>query len=467
MHRYSLSVFALLGMCLTYVMAAQLAAAQPPSDAELISRVDELASAALQQPGAVGFSVAVARGEKIIIAQGYGLAEAEHDVPADADTMFRIGSVTKQFTAAAVMRLHEQGKLGLNDDMNKFLPDFPTQGHTVTIRHLLTHTSGIHSYTSDGEFMLKRTGLELSHDQLLAEFIDDPFDFAPGERWAYSNSGYYLLGMIIEKVSGKPYGQYMHDGFFEPLNLHRTRYDSTPDVIKNRAQGYRWEDDKLLNDISMAMSIPGGAGALISTAGDLVRWQIALANGHAVSEESFKHMCTPAALSNGKTRDYGFGLVMKEHRGHRYVGHAGGIFGFNSTLQYFPDDQLHIAVISNSQDVSSGDLLNEIANVALGLPKEEIRDLELTAQQLQRYAGTYKLADVPLEARIFTRDGKLFLQATNQPEFRLMAQGEHEFRADFDNSVKLVFAVDGDSAPTFMLHQGGGKIMATRIPQEP
>ena len=458
---------AIFSISLALVVASAQVVAQPPSDTELIRQVDELTSAALKQPGAVGFSVAVARGNTMIVAKGYGLAEVEHQVSADADTMFRIGSITKQYTAAAIMRLHEQGKLGLDDDMHEFLPDFPTQGNTVTIRHLLTHTSGIHSYTSDGEFMHKRTGLELTHDQLLAEFKDDPFDFAPGEKWAYNNSGYYLLGMIIEKISGKPYGEFVEDEFFTPLNLTRTRYDSTPQVIKNRAQGYRWENDNLLNDLSMAMSIPGGAGGLIASAQDMVRWQIALTSGQVVSAESFKQMCTPVTLSNGKTKDYGFGLVMKEHRGQPYIGHGGGIFGFNSMMSYFPNQQLHIAVVSNSQDASSGDLLNQIANVALGLPKEEIRDLELTAEQMHRYLGTYKLADIPLEAKVFARDGKLFAQATDQPEFRLMSQGEHEFRADFDPSVKLVFAPDGDLAPSFMLHQGGGKIMATRIPESP
>jgi D-alanyl-D-alanine carboxypeptidase len=441
--------------------------AQPPTDEELIRRVDELVTAALKQPGAVGFSVAAARGDTIVLAKGYGLAEVEHDVAASADTMFRIGSITKQYTAAAIMRLYEQGKLGLDDDMHKFLPDFPTQDHTVTIRHLLTHTSGIHSYTSDGEFMQNRTGLELTHEQLLAEFKDDPFDFAPGEKWAYNNSGYYLLGMIIEKISGKPYGQYVQDEFFTPLKLTRTRYDSTSEVIKNRAQGYRTEGDKLLNDQSMAMSIPGGAGGLIASAQNMVRWQMALTTGHVVSQDSFKQMCTPVTLSDGKTRDYGFGLAMKAYRDQPWIGHGGGIFGFNSMMVYFPDHHLHIAVISNGQNAPSAALLNTIADVALGLPKDEIRDLVLTAEQMRRYLGTYKLADVPLEAKVFIRDGKLFAQATNQPEFRLMPQGNHEFRADFDNAVKLVFGAEGDEASSFILHQGGGKVTASRIPEGP
>jgi CubicO group peptidase (beta-lactamase class C family) len=377
--------------------------------------------------------------------------------------MFRIGSVTKQFTAAAIMRLCEQGKLSLDDDIRNFLPDYPTQGHTVTIRHLLTHTSGIYSYTSDGEFMFTRTGVEKTHDQMLAEFMNKPFDFSPGEKWSYSNSGYYLLGMVIEKVSGKPYPVYLQEEFFTPLGLERTRYDSTSELITNRAQGYRYENGSLLNDLPMAMSIPGGAGGLISTAEDLVRWQMALMNGKVVTPESVKEMCTPVTLADGRTHDYGFGLAMREYRGHRYVGHAGGIFGFNSVLYCFPDTQLHIAVISNSQDFPSAELFHDIAAIALGLGEEQIHDLELTEEQMRRYVGTYQLADIPMQAKVFVRDGKLYSQATDQPEFRLMAQGEHEFRADFDTSVRLVFSAEGDVAPSFVLHQGGGKITASRV----
>jgi hypothetical protein len=190
---------------------------------------------------------------------------------------------------------------------------------------------------------------------------------------------------------------------------------------------------------------------------------MALMNGKVVTPESVKEMCTPVTLADGRTHDYGFGLAMREYRGHRYVGHAGGIFGFNSVLYCFPDTQLHIAVISNSQDFPSAELFHDIASIALGLGEEQIHDLELTEEQMRRYVGTYQLADIPMQAKVFVRDGKLYSQATDQPEFRLMAQGEHEFRADFDTSVRLVFSAEGDVAPSFVLHQGGGKITASRV----
>lgn len=455
--------FLFLALGCLFLSADSPARSQPPDDGELIRRVGELAGRAVLDHGAVSFSVAVARGEKVLFAGAFGMADLEHEVAASSGTMFRIGSITKQFTAAAVMRLKDQGKLSLDDDILRFLPDYPTQGHTVTIRHLLTHTSGIGIYTTP-EFMQNRTSLELTPAQVLAEFKDDPFEFAPGEKWSYNNSAYYLLGLIIEKAAGKPYGQFLQDEFFGPLKLTCTRYDSTGEVIRNRAQGYRLEAGRLVNDQPFAMGIPGGAGGLISTAGDLVRWQMALAGGQVVSADSWKEMCTPVVLNGGEVRNYGLGLQLREYRGRKRIGHGGGIAGFNSMLSFFPEQELHIAVISGSEDASASDLADAIAFSALGLVEEEILDLELSADAMRCYAGRYRLEDGSLDAAVFVRDGKLFLQATGQPEFRLKAQGNHEFRADFDTDVKLVFAAGDEPAPSFILHQGGSKIAAKRIP---
>lgn len=449
-----------------FVVAAVPVTAQVPSDSEVVTQVDALVAKALTQPGAVGFSVAIARGDQIILSKGYGLAEAEHDVVANADTLFRIGSITKQYTAAAIMKLIEQGKMTLDDDMTKYLPKYPTQGNTVTIRNLLNHTSGIQSYTEDDTFMERRTANELTHDEMLAEFQDDPFDFKPGEKQSYNNSAYYLLGMIIENVSGKTYADYLQDEFFTPLGLKHSRYDSSSEVIKNRAQGYAFRQGQLINDKPIAMSIPGAAGALLCSAGDLVKWQIALVGGEVVSVESFELMTTPTTLPNGETIDYGFGLAMEEYRDHPWIGHGGGIFGFNSMMKYFPEHRLHIAVISNSQAARSGALLDQIANIALGIPPEQVGDLPLTEEQMQRFVGSYQFDQIPLDTSIFIKEGKLMAQATNQDAFRLLYQGEGEFRADFDHDVKLIFTTDGDKAASFVLHQGGGRIQAKRIAAE-
>lgn len=354
--------------------------------AKLEAAVDALVEKALTETGAAGLSVAIARRGEVVLAKGYGLADMEFDVKADADTMFRIGSVTKQFTAALVMRLVEQKKLALEDDLSKYVPEFPLQGKQVTIRQLLDHTSGIPSYTDIGEEWMKKWPLELTHEELLALVKDKPFDFEPGTKWAYNNTGYYLLGMVIEKVGGKSYGQQIVNEFSKPLGLARTRRDSNVDLIKNRAQGYSLEQTllgpKLVNDQVLGTNQPGAAGMLLSTARDLVLWQMALTTGKVVSAESFGRMRTATILPDGKSTGYGFGLMMDDLEGHTRVQHGGGIFGFNSMLAWYPDDDLHIAVISNGEPINSGKIADDLVWIALGKAPPAAQDLPIPAERI-------------------------------------------------------------------------------------
>jgi CubicO group peptidase (beta-lactamase class C family) len=207
---------------------------------------------------------------------------------------------------------------------------------------------------------------ELSHAELLALFQDVPFGFEPGTAFLYNNSGYYLLGMILEEVTGDSYAEHLASSLFEPLGLTRTRYGSSTDIIPNRAQGYRvTEEGQLENDWAIGMSQPGAAGALLSTAGDLVRWQLALVSGQVVSEDSYVEMTAPYLLADMRESAYGFGLMRGELDGRRVVSHGGGIFGFNSYLAHYPDEELSVAVISNSEAYSSQELAERIARLAL------------------------------------------------------------------------------------------------------
>lgn len=442
--------------------------AAPPSDAELQSKVDAIAADYLKRPGAAGLSIGVARGGQVIIAKGYGLADVEFDVPADTQTMFRIGSITKQFTAAAIMKMVEQDRIELEDDISKFLPDFPLQGRKVTVTQLLNHTSGIKSYTDLGEEWEKVTPLELTHEQMLALVKDKPFDFEPGSKWAYNNTGYYLLGMIIEKVSGKTYAQYMQEEFFTPLKLERTRYDSSSDIIKNRAQGYTLHDDQLVNDAPLGMSQPYAAGSLLSTGGDLVKWSMLLSSGQVVSPESFALMTSSTVLPDGKDTRYGFGLVMDDFENHSRIQHGGGIFGFNSMLMWFPDDDLSIAVISNGEPINAGKIAREIALAALGVQKTATGDVAITADLMRRIAGQYRFDDAPFwDVKIWEEGGNAMVQASaeGQGPFAILWQGPdvsggNEFRASFDPEVKMIFAEDGGS---FTLFQGDGRMTVKRV----
>jgi D-alanyl-D-alanine carboxypeptidase len=452
-------------LCLA--IAAPLHAA-PPSDTDLQAKVDAIAADYLAKPGAAGLSIGIARQGKVLLAKGYGLADVEFDVPANADTMFRIGSVTKQFTAAAIMRLVEQGKISLDDSLNKFLPDYPTQGHTVTIRHLLNHTSGIKSYTDVGEEWVKIHPLELTHEQLLALVKDRPFDFKPGEKWAYNNTAYYMLGMIIETISGKSYAQHMQDEFFTPLNLERTRYDISSDVIKNRAQGYTIRDGVLGNDDPLGMSQPFAAGSLLSTGEELVEWSMALTAGKVVKPESFALMTTPTTLADGSREDYGFGLAIDEFENQKRIQHGGGIHGFNSMLLWLPEPDLHVAVISNGEPIRSGKIADAIAYAVLGIEKAAVKDEPISPELLKSIVGMYTMEEPLMDVKVWEDGGTLMVKAQTEEQsaFRLKYQGAGAspdgelFRAAFDGDVTFTFAKDGRS---FTVVQGGMRMAAKRV----
>ena len=447
-----------LALCAAVAPGAQ----SPPAaalDPALAAKIDALAAERLSAPGAAGLSVAVAQRGKLLHAKGYGSADLELDAPANEATMFRIGSVTKQFTAAIVMRLVERKELALDDELSKYVPEFPLQGRRVTIRQLLTHTSGIKSYTELTDAWRKVWPLELTHAELLALVEGKPFDFEPGADFRYSNTGYYLLGMVIEKVTGASYAEALEKELCGPLGLVRTRYDSNRDLIKNRAQGYAFDEGRLVNDQPLGMAQPGAAGGIVSTAGDLVRWQMALTSGKVVSPESFRRMRTSTALPNGHDPCYGFGLRVGEWNQKPRIEHGGGIFGFNSILLWLPDEDFHVAVISNGEELRSEELADAITYALLGLERPAVKDDPIPADLLARASGDYSFAGIGLEAKVFEREGKLCLQASGQDSFRLLWQGGQEFRAEFDPDVRVVFAADWKSV---VIHQNGGKALGVR-----
>ena len=324
-------------------------------DIDVERRVGAVIDEITTHPEFVGLSVAVARGDRMIVDRGYGIADLEWKAPVDTSTTFRIGSLTKQFTAAAILKLAEQGKLGLDDPLSRYVPDFDTGGRVVTIRQLLNHTSGIPEYTTQPGFFAKMAPLNLSDAELLQFVSGKPLDFEPGTGWRYSNTNYYLLGMIVAKASGRPYAAFMQDEFFTPLGLAHTRYGSETAIIPNRAQGYAFDPGtgSHSNDAAISMTVPGGGGALVSSAGDLVRWQIALTGGRAIRPASFEQMIgSPVKIGQGDAAD-GFGVVIDRLDGQRLIRATGGINGFNSVLSWLPDSGLRVAVVSNSEAMPS------------------------------------------------------------------------------------------------------------------
>jgi CubicO group peptidase (beta-lactamase class C family) len=325
------------------------------SDAEIKARVEAAIAQVTARPEAVGLSVAVARGDKIIVERGAGFADLATRRRAGAVTEFRIGSVTKQFTAAAIMKLVEQGKIRLDDPLAKYLPDFDTGGRTVTIRQLLNHASGIPNYTAQPGFGAIAAKPDLTAQDVLKLVSGAPFDFEPGTGWRYSNTNYYLLGLIIEKVTGQPYGDFVQNRLFKPLGLTRTRYDSGDASVADRALGYAFDPATNARPLAdpLSMTGPFSAGAIASTAGDLLRWQIALTGGRAVSAASFQQMSGSTVKIGQGDAAYGFGLMVDRIGGMRRIWHNGGINGFNSVLTWWPDLGLRTAVISNSEGLPS------------------------------------------------------------------------------------------------------------------
>src|SRR6476619_5341857 len=434
------------------LLAAALAttAARAQDTRALVRYVDSVANAAVAERRTAGVSVAVVKNGRTILSKGYGFADLENDVPATPETVYRIGSITKQFTSAAIMRLMEQGKLSLDDTLQKFLPNFPTQGNRVTVRHLLNHTSGIKSYTSLGPKWGRVVRLDLTPDSLVALFANEPFDFKPGDAWRYDNSGYFLLGMIVEKVSGKPYGQYLQDEFFTPLGLKSTVYCDQAPLIKHRAQGYAPRPDgRFINAEPLSMTQPYAAGSLCSTVSDLAAWTLALSSGKVVSPASYKLMTTPGTLNDGKPLTYGFGLGIGTLGGHRQVSHNGGINGFISELHHYPDDSLVTVVLTNTGALTAVQLERLIARRALGI--KDLPAVPIDASALERLAGEYTIGNA--RVRVFVDGGKLRAQGPGAPAFGLKHVGGGRFVRDDNDDVQYEFAA-GTPAPSFVRRQG-------------
>ncbi|HEX5635036.1 MAG TPA: serine hydrolase domain-containing protein [Gemmatimonadales bacterium] len=323
-------------------------AAQRPDAARVRAATDSIVGAALATGRAAGMAVAVVRGRDTLVLQGYGKADLEWDVPMPADAIFEIGSVTKQFTAVAVLQLAEAGKLSLDDDITRHFPDYPLQGHPVTIRRLFDHTSGIASYTSLKEFddISVRT---LSRDTLVALFRAKPFDFAPGEEASYNNSGYFLLGLLVEKASGLSYADYVKQRLFEPAGMTDARYCDEQAVVARRANGYDPAPTGLVRAGFLVHTWPYAAGSLCATVGDLVAWNRALHGGTLLAAASYRELVTPGVLDDGTPLRYAKGLAVDSLHGRAARHHGGDINGFASELRWFPDDSVTIAVLINSQ----------------------------------------------------------------------------------------------------------------------
>jgi CubicO group peptidase (beta-lactamase class C family) len=358
-----------------------------PASGDVATALDRYLSKAYPaaEPGA---AVLVEKDGKVLLRKGYGMANLEHGVPISPETVFEVGSVTKQFTAAAILMLQERGKLSVEDDITKHLTDFPTQGKKVTIHNLLTHTSGIPSYTGMEEWIPKMRE-DMPVDQLIGFFRGKPFEFDPGTKWKYDNSGYVLLGVIIEKASGKSYERFVEDEIFQPLGMTHSYYGSWTDVIPHRAAGYDKENDRFVNTPYLSMTQPYAAGSLMSTVDDLALWDEALSTGKLLKKESLDQMYTSGTLTSGQLTRYGYGWTFHDLAGKKVIEHGGDINGFSCDVLRIPDAKLLVVVLTNTTEAAlrPDAVTNRIAAYLLGQPLADGSRTRLDPQAMDEYTG--------------------------------------------------------------------------------
>jgi CubicO group peptidase (beta-lactamase class C family) len=306
-----------------------------------------------------GVSLAVIRNGEIVLAKGYGYANVEHQAPVKPETIFQSGSMGKQFTATAVMLLMEDGKLAIDDKLTKYFPDSPEAWRNITIRHLLTHTSGMTDYPEGFDFRRDYT-----EDELYQRAKQIPLAFQPGDKWSYSNIGYMMLGILIHRVSGKFYGDFLHERVFKPLGMTSTRVISEADIIPNRAAGYRLDKGELKNQGWVSPSLNTTAdGALYMNVYDMAKWDAALYGEKILKRSSLEQMWTPVKLNNGQTHPYGFGWSLGNVRGHRFVQHGGAWQGFKAQIIRYLDDKLTVVLFANQIRANQFKLAQDVAAI--------------------------------------------------------------------------------------------------------
>jgi D-alanyl-D-alanine carboxypeptidase len=461
--------FALL-LLLTLLPFAAPARAASLSKAEIAAYADHLLAEAYPADAPGAAAIVVLDGEEVL-RKGYGLANVELQVPNGPEMVFELGSVTKQFTAAAILMLAERGQLRIEEDVTKYLPDYPTHGRKITIEHLLTHTSGIPIYTALPEF-ISQMRQDIRPEALIGIFKDKPLEFEPGERWAYNNSGYVLLGAVIEKVSGKSYEQFIEEEIFKPLGMKDSRYGHMEELVPRRAYGYGKGSESWKNADYVSMTQPYAAGSLLSTVDDLVLWDRALSGETLLKKASLDRMFTAVKLSSGQSTLYGYGWSVFDWKGRRIIEHGGDINGFTTYLSRVPQERLFIAILSNNEasDPRPDAIVVHIEGKIFGSPLEDRKPMKLAAQEMDEYVGVYRFDEKT--KRAITRDGdKLYSQRPGRDKAEILAlerdhfyfvQSDNHFRFRRDAQGKITGA---DYVPRRGMEEFGGR-MAEPLPGE-
>jgi D-alanyl-D-alanine carboxypeptidase len=429
-------------------MSGELANSQQTA----IEAITERAMEAGPYPSAV---VLIDQGGETIYARALGMADLENDMPANMETAYAIGSVTKSFTGLAINLLAYRGKIDLEAPLNKYLPDYEGPAASVKVRQLLDHTSGIPNYT--GEIPGVRDKLprnEWSREEMVDFFEQQALHFEPGEKFSYTNSGYYLLGLIIEEVSGMSYYEFLQKNVFDPLDMTRTYSGDDSQLITNRARGYAAGKLGFVNAPPWSYLVPYSAGSLVSTASDMVKYRRGVFHSEDFPPELRKMLLATTDLNGGEPNIYAqSGLIESDFEGHRKISHGGDIWGYAANHAYYPDEDITIIILTNNQADAPvpSSIEQKIARVVFGIPQPEIRDLVLQEDKLARYAGNYNLHPYLFGMQrmgFIGQEGKLFIRFggtdAEGPMIPMLAQGDGIFRAIFDDEWVFQFILDED-----------------------
>ncbi|MBS0660799.1 MAG: serine hydrolase [Verrucomicrobia bacterium] len=449
---------AALAVCSLLAWSAPAAEPRPRSAREIRAEMERYLQAAVEHERFTG-SILVARDGRPILSRGYGLANAELNVPNQPRTVFRLASVTKQFTAAAILLLQERGRLSVHDPISRHLPDCPPAWEAITIRHCLTMTSGLPGLSAADIGALR--GLPVPWDQWLEAMRKKPLEFTPGEKFKYANPGYTILGLIIERLSGKSYGEFLQENIFTPLGMKQTGYEDPRRIIPHRATGYSQLPGEPLANVPYAELFRlYAAGGIYSTTEDLLRWDQALYSERLLSRRSIEEMQTPVSeIYPGKR--YGYGVWISLQSGREEIAHGGNLAGFLTYLSRFPKERLTVIVLSNNGKGSSGKISRALSAIAFGAPYElprPRRAVDVPPAAVERVLGEYQ-ALYPPTRFVFTRErGRLMVERTGDAKVEVFAEGEHRFFLK-NEDIQFTFqnGPDGNVA-TMRVDQGDGTI---------
>ncbi|MFT5847395.1 serine hydrolase [Psychroserpens sp.] len=410
-----------------------------------------------------GVSVLVAKDGKVIYSNAFGIANMELDIKAVTDNVFEIGSITKQFTAVGILMLEEQGKLSVDDTITKYIPDYPTQGKTITVHHLLNHTSGIQSYTGMASFRtLART--DMTPTELIDKFKNEPMEFDPGTQFKYNNSGYILLGHIIEVVSGTSYEDFIQANIFDKVGMSNSYYGSMPRVIPNRASGYSDAETGYRNAEYLSLTLPYAAGSIMSTTADLLKWQNAISANTLIKRSTLEKAINGSTLDTGEAIPYGYGWIKGDVNGSTTVEHSGGIFGYSSNGIYLPEENVYVIGLTNCDCGNVGAIVSNVAAMAIGKPFAKKEDaIALSDTQLSKWVGAYAYDGAV--RHITLKDNQLFSQREGSTNLEIYPMTATNFVFDGGDTSYDFYTENGNRMVTMTAN--GNRSTGTGIDKAP